>query len=813
MSMLIYELRDALRRLLRRPGYSLLSIAVLGVGLGLALFVYNLVHALILSPLPYPHPDRLVAIGELRQANGGAGDTGVGIDELDSDQYLLLQHSLAGVDTIGAYAPVGIAMDAGGATKVYEGARFTASMLDLLGVNPLLGRRFTARDETPGAPAVVLIGETLWRQQFGADPHIVGRSVRVDGGWASVIGVLPAAFGFPGRSDMWQPMRLQPHQYDDIFGVARLRSDTTAASLRAAIAAQSEALQRALPSSSSPSHIIAKPLRLGLTPENIRRWVWLMFGASVMVLLLACVNVASLQLVQTLSRRRELALRSALGSYPSRLMLGALGESLWLSLAALGIALPLVAGGNRWLIGMYAAKGQALSSYVDLDLGPALMGAAMAAALISTAIAGLVAAWRASRVDLQDALRDGGKGSGSGFARVAKALVVAEIALTVVLLVGAGTFVRALDTLFRQAQVGAVHGDSVLTARVALPARRYRQDAERIGFFEQAVQRLHQTPGVQSVTAANTVPSAELGSHEHISAEGQARPAAGWPRAQLGIVDPAFLDVYGVRLVEGRFFDAHDIADSEPVAVVDRKTARALWPGREAVGQTLVMHPGRTWVRRFRVVGVIEPLQMDKQLEATLPVVLMPLAQSAGQGPLHAMGLAVRTRGSAGVFAPTLAQVLRGIDTDAAVYQEQTQDLAVAKGRLGMAVLTEVFSALGLVSLLLAAAGLYGVLAFTVEQRTQEIGIRRAIGAGTGAIVRQVGRQMAWQLGLGLALGVVLALPWSRLLADPTMRTRAHDPAVFVPVLAVVVAMTLIAALLPLRRALRVDPVVALRHE
>jgi len=221
---LIHELRDALRRLLRRPGYSLLSIVVLGVGLGLALFVYNLVHALILAPLPYPHPDRLVAFGELRQANGGAGDTGVGIDELDSDQYLLLQRSLAGIDAIGAYAPVGIAVDVGGSTAVHEGARFTASMLDLLGATPLLGRGFTAQDETPGAPDVVLIGETLWRQQFGADPQIVGRPVRVDGGWATVIGVLPAAFGFPGRSEMWRPMRLQPHQYDDIFGVGGVKA-------------------------------------------------------------------------------------------------------------------------------------------------------------------------------------------------------------------------------------------------------------------------------------------------------------------------------------------------------------------------------------------------------------------------------------------------------------------------------------------------------------------------------------------------------------------------------------------------------------
>lgn len=628
-----------------------------------------------------------------------------------------------------------------------------------------------------------------------------------------MIGVLPAAFGFPGSSEVWQPLPLHPGQYADLYGVARMKPGVTPAALRAALAAQADALQRALYAGSSPSHIIAKPLALGLVPEDLRRWVWLMFGAGAMILLLACVNVANLQLVQTLSRRRELALRSALGSHPARLMVGALCESLLLSLAALAIALPMVAAGNRWLIGMYAAKGQTLNSTTHLALGPALIVAAASAALLSTAIAGLVPAWRASRVDLQDALRDGGKGSGAGFVRVAKGLVVAEIALTVVLLVGAGTFVRALDTLLSHAPVGATHAQAVLTARVALPPTRYNEDARRIAFFKRLLQRLRETPGVESATASNTVPGAQLGSHEHIAALGQAEPVDGWQHAQFGVVDPAFLSVYGVRLIEGRFFDVHDDAVRDPVTVIDRKTAAALWPKRDALGQQLVLWPGKSWQKTLQVVGVVEPLQLDDMLSGSLPGVLIPIAQSARQGPLHAMGVAVRTRGPAGVFATRLAGVLRDIDADAALYEVRTQDIAVASGRVGMTVLTEVFSALGLVALFLAAAGLYGVLAFSVEQRTQEIGIRRAIGAGAAAISWQVFRQLAWQLGLGLAIGTALALPWSSLLADPNMRTRPHDPAVFVPVLLLIAAMTMIAALLPLRRALRVDPAVALRHE
>lgn len=271
--MIFNEACDALRRLRRRPGYSLLSVGMLGVGLGLTLFVFNLVHALILAPLPYPHADRLVAIGEIRDASGGVGDVGVGIDELDGAQYQLLGHSLSGVERLGAYAPVGVALDAGGQVTRYEGGVFSASMMDLLGVRPLLGRGFNRADETPGATPVVLIGESLWRRAFGADAAIVGRAVRLDGGWATVVGVLPVSFGFPGNSVIWKPLVLHPGQHADLLGVARLKPGETAASLRAALAAQADALQRVLPAGSAcaprPACVRSPPA----TPFPARNWV------------------------------------------------------------------------------------------------------------------------------------------------------------------------------------------------------------------------------------------------------------------------------------------------------------------------------------------------------------------------------------------------------------------------------------------------------------------------------------------------------------------------------------------------------------
>jgi predicted permease len=538
-----------------------------------------------------------------------------------------------------------------------------------------------------------------------------------------------------------------------------------------------------------------------------------MFGAATLVLLLACVNVANLQLVQTLQRRHELALRGALGGSRMRLVSAALMESLLLSLAALAVALPIVHWGNRWIVSVYFNDASGAAPFHHFGLDVRVLVAAFVAAVLSTALAGVIPAWRAARADLQDVLRDGGKGSSAGFARVTRIMVVAEVALTVVLLVGAGTFLRAVGSVLSQPVAGAAHATRVLTANVMLPAASYTDDAQRIRFFDAVGERLRQDAGVVDATASDTVPGAVLGSHEDVSLPGHPQPAEGWPRAQMGIVDAHFTRVYGVRLREGRFFDARDRADSAPVAVVDAKMAAAMWPRDNAVGHKLVLWPGRPFALPLTVIGVIEPLQLDGVLERPLPGLLLPLDQSADQSPLHAVGLAVRAHVAGGVSAQQLADAVHAVEPQAAVYGVRSQAAAMAEGRVGLTVLSSVFGALGLVALLLAGAGLYGVLAFSVAQRTREIGIRRAIGAGNRAIVREVGRQLLWQLGLGLGLGLLLAWPWSALLADPGLHTQAHDLRVFAPVLLIVLLVALIASLVPLFRALRVDPAIALRYE
>jgi predicted permease len=801
--MIVREFREAWRRLMRRPGYALLSVVVLGAGLGVVLFLFTTVNSLILQPLPFPDIARLVTVGEPRSNTIGG---------MDSDEYLALKDKLRSLDAMGAFDTVGVNLDDGTGAAHYRGAPMTAQLMRMLGVRPLLGRGLAASDDASGAPRVVVLSEPLWRRAFHADPHILGRSVRVNGEWASVVGVLPARFNFPGGIQVWLPLRLRAGQHREIGVAGRLAPGVQMSGARAELDAWAARLGRELAPGMHAKPLVIGSLAAGFVPRDMVRWVWLMFGAGVLVLLLACINVGNLRLVQTLQRRHEMALRSALGSSRARLMMGVLAESLWLGGAALALAFPITHACGNWLHATWVNAHPEQTLFVHgIDGQVVVFG--IVVALLSTALAACIPTWRVSRVELQDALRDGSKGSGGGFVRVTRLMVVVEVALTVVLLVGAGTFVRAVDTLLATPNVGAAHASHVLTVNVALLPALYQEDVQRIRFFHDVVEQLRRDPGVVDASASNAVPSAVLGSHEDVSLPGHAQPQDGWPRAQMAIADPHFLDAYGVRLLEGRFFDARDRADSTPVAVVDAKMADAMWPHDDALGRKLVLWPGRPQARSLTVVGVIEPLQLDGLLEKSLPGLLLPLAQSAGQQPLHGVGLAVRTHIQAGSFVQQLDRAVHGIDPQAAVYAQATQARDMAQSRLGLSVLADVFAALGFMALLLAAAGLYGVLAFSVEQRTREIGIRRAIGASGGAIVVQVGRRLFWHLGAGLAIGLVLAWPWSGMLADPGLHTRGHDPAVFVPVLLVVVGVSTLAALVPLLRALRVDPAVALRYE
>jgi putative ABC transport system permease protein len=801
--MILRDLKDAWRHLHRSPGYTALSVMVLGIGLGSVLFLFGLVDSMVLRPLPFPHPQRLVAMGY-------ANPNGDGVNDVSADEFLALRAGMHDFEDSGAYSALMVDVDAETGAVSHIGTEVSASVLPMLGVQPLLGRLMDQQDDRPGAPLVAMLGETVWRHDFNADPDIVGRKLRINGEWATVIGVLPKTFGFPFVSEVWLPLRLQSGSDADVETLALLKPGVTLAQARDEWQAVAAGLGNALRGQRAGRHVVMKPLALRFVDENIHSYSWLMLAAGVMVLLLACANVANLQLVRALNRGREMALRSALGASQGRLLRAQWVESLLLSAAAYAVALLIAHFGFGWFVHVLVSNDTAPPYFLHFRIDPRLFGVGAIVALLTTLLAGLLPAWHVSRTQLQDALRDGGRAvSGGIFARAAKALVVAEIAFTVILLVGAGTFISGLQRVLARPTGSGSDPVHVLTAHVHLLPAAYPNEAARSHYFDQLVARLRLSPGVFDASVSDTIPDAELGSHEFVAAYGQARGAEGYQRAQMGVVDEHFADTYGLKLIAGRFFDAQDRSAGEGLAVIDQRLAQTLWPGRSAVGQQMLLHPEDPHPQTLRVIGVVAPLRLDGELQASLPSFMRPLWQQ----PIGGGIVAVHTREAAQAYAPSLTRITRELDPDTPLYALRTQSRAVAIARIKLTILVQMFSAVGLIALILAAAGLYGVLSFAVAQRTRELGIRRAVGASSLAIASQVGRQLAFQLGLGLAVGIGLALPWSRLLANDQLRTQGYEMQVFLPVLIVIVLVAAIASLVPLRRALVVEPVEALHYE
>lgn len=803
--MILDALNNAARRLRARPGNTALSVGILSLGLLAAMFLFGSVKSMVMKPMPFPEAQRLVAVGWTGPAFGGE------VDGLSTRDWLAIKEAVPVFDSVavdGGQATVNIGW--GERVKRYEGAIVGAELLTLFDVKPLLGRGFSQEDDVPGAPLTVLLSERTWRNDFGADPGVIGKAVRSNGEAATIIGVLPGWFRYPIDQEAWIPRRLA---LDDGVGtelIARLAPGVSADQAQLALASLTRDMGAKLDGARDGAVLGLIPLHHRFVDDTTRHILWMMFAAGLLVLLLACVNVANLQLAAILPRRRELAVRSALGAGRRRLLAELLAEASLMAVAATVLAaIGNDLAGRLW-VSHLSGSGLGLPFYITFDYDWRDFVFIPVVALLTCLAAGLIPALRAAGTDAQDALRDGSKGSHGGvFAGIARALVVGEVALTVVLLVGAAMFIRGIQGMSELDVGSRVDPETVLTGRVGLFESDYPSDAERLAFFERVSERLRADPRVVSASVATGIPGCCNSGSEKAVAEGGAKPAEGYLRVDHISADTDFAALYGLTLRQGRFFDTRDRAGSLPVTVVDQRTAQRLWPDRPALGQRLVLDADAAEPTLLTVVGVVDNLHLRMANSMPRSSILRPFAQA----PMRFATLAVQVRGDVAALAPALTEAVRAVDPNTPVYWVQTQAEALKQGRVGTVLLTQMFSGVGVLALILAAAGLYGVLAFSVEQRTREIGIRRAIGSDRVGVVRLVFRRIAAQLALGLGIGLALALPWSALLANPAFHTRAYDPLIFGGVIALVLGVALVSALAPLRRALRVEPTVALRQE
>lgn len=795
------DVRDAVRSLVARPVQSILVVCILGIGIGVVLFTLNLINAMILRPLPYPDESRLVAVG-------GERESGVGIGGMRSADFRRLDAELDAIQSWGVHTELPVSLGHAGSVTRVQGAAVSAQVFDVLQVAPALGRSFRADEDRHAAGLTVVISDRLWRNLFAARQDVLGSALRVNGENASIIGVMPPGFGFPEVADVWLPARLDPNDSDGVDVVARLKPGIDVQQASQQLQAVSTRLGDELEISRQKREYIAKPLAYRFVDEATRAYLYLMLGASLIVLILACANVSNLFLIQAIGRSGEFALRSTLGATRMQIFWRQLVECTLVSLIATLVALAIAQLGVQWVVGAFARAGSPPPTSLHIGLDVRVLLLAMVMAVMATLLAGLLPARRASGVNLQRVLRQGEAASGGArLGRVSSALVVAEVALTVLLLVAAGVFIHNLQKMAERDLGTRVPADQITLAQVQLHPERFTDADALVQVLNRLGQELKAEPGFATVSLADAVPGVYAGSSERIAAQGRAEPASGYPNTQVGAVDGDFLAHYGIALKSGRAFGPGDRRDTLPVAIVDDRLAALLWPNEDPLGKVLVMNADRDGSERRRVVGLVGPVHLAPAGAAPAPAVLVPISQR----PPNALYMAVRaTEGSHGMEPRLHALALRA-HPDVELSEVRTHALAVEMSRTGDRVLTQIFTALGAVALILAASGLYGVMAYTTRMRVREIGVRRAIGAPSWRIALDVLKRVGWQLGIGVAIGVSLAVPWTLPLVEAN-GSGDLPVGVFIWSLLILMLVTLLAALLPIQRALRVQPVEALRH-
>ncbi len=803
MNALVHEMRSAGRALLAKPGFSMLIIAVLGAGLACMLFMLVLIYGLVIRPLPFHAPEQLLHIG-FQQS-----DRPDRLSPVSGHDLLQWQTRLADVAEVAAYQKQTINISGEDRAERYAGASISTNQLRVLGVSAQLGRTFTDADGKPGAAATVILSDAVWRQRYNADPDIIGRVLRIDGSSASVIGVMPVDFSYPEKEMIWTPAQLPSAMTRDDGGdwvvVARRHADASVASLRSVLGAWYADAKLEAPRYFEIRNVGVEPLSDLIINRSTRAVFNMMLLAVILVLLVACANAANLMLSRTLARRQELAVRAALGASRWRLAVHLLSQSLLLAGIAAAIALPIGWAAVRWVDQIFRNSEEGPPHWMHFNLDAQLIGFTILAALATGLITGILPALRAGS-QVSASLRDDSRAvAGGSFARISRGLVIGEIAVSCVLLVAAGVMVNGMHR-FETSDFG-IRTENLLTARIGLSEAKFPTAASQQAVFERLEEKLRSDPEIVDAGIGTTLPGL-ISESRRVLREG-AGPDDAQTVVYSGRIDDRFASTYELTLEEGRFFNASDRTDSPPVAIVDRTFAEKLGAGESVLGRRFRLDPDNPSATLVTIVGVIRRIQLDDLDDPVRPALLRPLRQD----PERFVSLAMRTRGAPAAFVPRFNEILREVEPDTPAYWVRSYDQVILEATFAEYVLARLFLAFGAISLFLAGAGVYGVIAFNVRQRTREIGVRRALGAPSANVLGSLLARGAWQISLGLLFGLALAWPFAHALVGSMNGFDASDPQIYVLVVGILTITTLLAILVPARRALRVDPLVALRHE
>jgi predicted permease len=802
MENLLRDVRFGMRSLAKSPLFTGMAAAILALGIGANCAMFSLIDAVLLRPLPFPDAQRIVVLWE-RQPHQDRHNS------VSPVNYLDWRERTRSFETMAVVFSLPMNLSGIGEPRAVDGAMVGAEFFRVLGIAPLLGRTFNVSEDVPNGPNVAVLSYSLWRGQFGGDRTILGRIIRLQDRASTVVGVMPEGFDLPFlHADIWVPAGIRRGMQTDtgryLTVIARLKPGLPLQQARADLADVARQTSRERPQFNRDWSATVIPL-YEQTVGTVRTALLTLFAAVTLVLLIAAANVANLLFMRGTQRQHEIAIRTALGASRGRIVSQLLVESVLLSI--LGGAL----GGVLAYVGLHAIS----ASLPSLDLPRASHVGLNAHVLVfslllcfpTTLIFGLTPAITSSRTDPNDALKLGGQRSlGQGSGRARGLLVVFEVALSLVLLVGAGLLVQSflrLTSVDRGFRI-----DRILTLRMFLSPGRYDQDSPRAEYLENVLDRVRAVPGVEAASSAHFLPMTGMFSGSCFTRADRPKPPPGLaPGANFLIISPDYFSVMGIPVLSGRDFNAHDTFGHNPVIVINEAFARQFFLNENPIGKRLDVC--WTWVTSAVIVGIVADSRHAELSQKPAPTIFLDHMQA----PMYFANLVVRTAAAPTAMAKSVERAIHSVDPNQAVYKvesmENVVEDAVARPRVESSLLT-LFAGLALV---LAAAGLYGVLAYSVSQRTREIGVRVALGAEPAQLIRGVIRDALLLVLPGIGIGLIGSLAITRLLRSLLYEITPNDPWTFAAVSAALITVAMLAAYVPARRAATVDPITALRYE
>ena len=817
MRTLLQDVRYGFRMLMKRPGFTVVAVLALALGIGACTAIFSVVNAVLLRPLAFNEPERLVMVW------GSAPKLGFDTLPPTAGESIDWREQNKVFDHVAAFKSWAWTMTGSNGPEQIWGARVNASLFPALGVKPLLGRTFLPEEDKPGSQRVVIIGHGLWQRSFGSDPSIIGRNISLSGQTYTVVGVMPQGFRFPGgenmlaglqfspKTEMWEPLALTDKEISErgthnLAVIARLKPGATLPQAQVEMGNIAKHLESQYPRTSKGIGVKLVPLHEQVVGD-VRPALLILLGTVGFVLLIACANVANLLLARAASRTREIAIRTALGASRLRVLRQLLTESVLLALCGgfCGLLLAL------WGI-------DALSAFVpenipragEIGVDGRMLAFTLVISLLTGVIFGLAPALQASKSDVNESLKEGARGASTGLRRnrFRSLLVVAEVALALMLLVGAGLLIRSFMRL-QQVNPGLDPRD-VVTMGIVLPfiaPSNYEKPEQQAAFFDRLLERTATLPGVQAAAIVSGLPLSGANENSNFSIEGRTVPSGGQnPQADYTMVSRDYFRAMSIPLMRGRVFTGQETKESPAVAIISQRMAERYWPGEDPIGKRLTLSFEKS---PREIVGIVGDVKQASLNAETMPGVYLPFQQF----PYPGMTMVIRTQSDMASITSAVRRELQAIDGNVPISEvksmEQVISASVAQRRFSMMLL----GLFALVALLLSAVGIYGVMAYSVSERSHEIGIRIALGARSRDILRMVlGQGMILTL-IGLAVGLAGALALTRLMSSLIYGVSATDPLTFAGVSLALGSVALLACYIPARRATRVDPMEALRDE